>query len=116
TQKAEFEKCVALNRQFWDRHRGFFRELTQASKVLFCPRPKRSWRPRVSRARRGRGPAASYYGEQWILDCFNSLSPGFFGVSTQQSVHYLLLGVIYLLTVNAGVKPRQATFRLPAGN
>lgn len=37
TRKAEFEKCVELNRQFWDRHRGFFKELTQASKVFVLP-------------------------------------------------------------------------------
>src|SRR5207244_11784176 len=39
-QKAEFEKCLALNRQFWDRHRGFFKELTQASSIFVLPSAK----------------------------------------------------------------------------
>jgi hypothetical protein len=37
-QKAEFEKCQALNRQFWDRHRGFFKELTKASSIFTLPK------------------------------------------------------------------------------
>ncbi len=84
--KAEFEKCLALNRQFWDRHRGFFKELTQASSIFVLPPAK---------------PAERMTNSDDGIES-----------ATRKTAD----GELYLLAVNADKKQRQATFRLPAGS
>src|SRR5262249_41597520 len=85
-QKVEFEKCQALNRQFWDRHRGFFKELAQAGSIFVLPSVRAAETIASSDA-----PIES---------------------ATRKAED----GELYLLAVNAGSKQRQATFRLPAGS
>ena len=34
TQQAEFQKCLALNREFWQGHKSFFQELAQAADIF----------------------------------------------------------------------------------
>ncbi len=87
TRKAEFEKCLALNRRFWERHRGFFKELTQASKVFTLPPA-----PTAERIR----PAGS-------------------DAAIESATRKAADGTLYLLSVNASDRQRPATFRLPAG-
>lgn len=90
-RKAEFEKCLALNKQFWDRHRGFFRELNDAGHVFVLPAAKNEENIAIVEATPG--PAAKIES------------------ATRQGMD----GALYLLAVNAENKERQATFRLPAG-
>jgi hypothetical protein len=85
-QKAEFEKCLALNRRFWDGHRGFFRELIQASKIFVLP-------PAGDRERITTTEAN--------IESATRKGPD---------------GGVYLLSVNASDRERQATFQLPAGS
>jgi hypothetical protein len=85
-QKVEFEKCQALNRQFWERHRGFFKELTQASSIFVLPSAK---------------PAERIASSDTAIES-----------ATRKSTD----SELYLLAVNTASKQRQATFRLPAGS
>jgi len=85
-QKEEFEKCHALNRRFWDQHRGFFRELSQASRVFILPAAKPTERMTPVEA-----------------------------ISIESVTKQAAGGDLFVLSVNADSKQRKATFRLPAG-
>jgi hypothetical protein len=86
--KAEFERCRDLNRRFWDKHRSFFQELAEASRIFVLADAK---------------PAASP-----VLRAELS--------STRPSIEILAKQsdkAVYLLTANADSRKGAATFRLP---
>src|SRR5204862_2521382 len=83
TQKEEFEKCQALNRRFWDQHRGFFHELNQASRIFVLPAAKPTERITASEA-----------------------------MAIESATRKSAAGDLYVLAVNADKKPRQTPFRL----
>lgn len=88
-QKAEFERCVRLNSRFWEQHRSFFHELTQASRLFVL----RDARP-VEQVKLSKQVPAE--------------------AQTIESVTKQGEKELYLLAVNAGTQPRTATFQLPA--
>src|SRR5262249_21367767 len=88
TRKAEFDRCVKLNRRFSDRHRAFFGEVARASAA--CVLPEAGAENRVTLVRES--------------------VPGGIETSTRQAGDDL-----YVLAVNAGAREREATFRLPKG-
>jgi len=45
-REREFQECLKLNREFWDEHKPFFKELEQASKI-FAARRRRAQRDQV---------------------------------------------------------------------
>jgi hypothetical protein len=86
--RAEFEKCLALNQKFWRRHKPFFQELTQASRVFVLrDTPKGAGIELIAQA-----PAAG---------------PGIECRAKGSGKE------VYLLAVNADSRPHTATFRLP---
>lgn len=46
-QRAEFERCLALNKKFWERHQAFFRELGQATAIFTLRDAPEKERPTV---------------------------------------------------------------------
>jgi hypothetical protein len=87
--RAEFAKCLRLNRAFWERHRPFFRELSRASAlfVLRDAEPARQVRLTAEAPKAGAIEA----------------------VTRRAGEH------LYHLSVNASAEEREATFRLPDG-
>jgi len=88
TRREEFEKCLRLNRLFWERHRGFFRELATATRIFTLRQapPER----RVTLAGWEKG-------------------------STIEMLTKETDGQLYLLTANADTGPGRTIFRLPKG-
>jgi hypothetical protein len=92
TNKAEFEKCVALNTKFWAAHKPFFQELARASSIFTLRDAKREGQVMVVK----QDPEATSTGIE-LRTKLADKDP-------------------YLLAVNASPKVRTATFRLPAGS
>jgi hypothetical protein len=90
--KADFEKCVALNTKFWAAHKPFFQELAKASPIFTLRDTKPEGRVMVVK----QDPEATGAGIE---------------LGTKQGDKDL-----YVLAVNASPKARTATFRLPPGN
>jgi hypothetical protein len=89
TNKAEFEKAVALNKTFWDGHKPFFRELARASAIFTL--------------RDAKPPAQVTLVKQ-------DPEPRPAGVEFRTKERDKDL---YVLAVNASPKAREVTFRLP---
>lgn len=89
-QKAEFDKCLKLNREFWNQQRGFFKELNEASKIFVLrnaqPMEKISLIAQTPKGERGIEILTKQGEKSW-----------------------------YLLAVNGDKEERKATFRLPPG-
>jgi hypothetical protein len=90
--KAEFEKCVALNTRFWTAHKPFFQELAKASPI-FTLRDARI-AAQVTLVKEDPEP-----------------TNGGVEFRTKESGKDL-----YVLAVNANPRARRVTFRLPPGN
>jgi len=90
--KAEFEKCVALNTKFWAAHKPFFQELAKASPIFTLRDVKPEGRITVVK----QDPAPTGVAVE---------------LRTKQADKDL-----FVLAVNASPKARTATFRLPPGN
>lgn len=90
TNKAEFEKCVALNSKFWAGHKPFFQELAKASRVFTLRDAKPDGQVALTR----QDPEPTNAGIELRTK------------ATDKD--------LYVLAVNANPKVRQATFRLPA--
>ena len=88
-RRAEFEKCRELNAKFWESHKPFFKELSEASRIFVLPEAEPKARIAVRKAAAG---------ELTIESVCKQGAKG-----------------SYLLAVNADREPRMATFELPAG-
>jgi hypothetical protein len=88
--KAELDKCFALNRQFWEKHRSFYRELEQMTGVFVLADAPKSGQFAVTQQE----PAKAQGIE----------------LRTKRSDT-----ASYVLAVNADKTARTATFRLPQG-
>jgi hypothetical protein len=84
--KAEFDKCVALNQKFWAAHKPFFQELAKASPIFTLRDAKPEQRVTV-------------------------VKQDGIELRTKQADKDL-----FVLAVNASPKARAATFRLPPGS
>ncbi|MBM4070569.1 MAG: hypothetical protein FJ271_16680 [Planctomycetes bacterium] len=89
--RQEFEKCLQLNRRFWDEHKPFFQELARASTIFLLREAEPKLR--IVEVKRGKQASATASGIEFL---------------TKQDGKS-----IYLLSVNANAKPRTATFQLP---
>ncbi|NQU10755.1 hypothetical protein HQ590_08195 [bacterium] len=107
-QQAEFEKCLELNRWFWDQHRPFFQELVQAARI-FVLRDAPAAR-QVKLAQASGTPTLSV--KQDAADGLQRLRLEFPSVETRTKTNGRDL---YLLAVNANADPRAADFALPPG-
>jgi hypothetical protein len=87
--RAEFARCLELNRKFWDAHKPFFRELAAAGPIFTLRDAK---------------PASQ------ITLVTQTPEPTEGGVEFRSKERDADL---YLLAVNAGYKAREVTFRLP---
>jgi hypothetical protein len=83
-RRREFEECVRLNRWFWDQHRSFFRELSQAARIFVL-----------------RDAGESHRIIAW------KDSDGIESLTKRSGTD------LYLLSVNAGGGERRTCFRLP---